>query len=524
MKNFILIFLFLFTGNPLFSQQLIWSHSFGGSHLEMIESLRKIDDTYFHVGYSGSDDGHVGQNNGSMDAWIMGVNASGDSVFSLSFGGSSSDYAKDIIETRNGFRLITGYTSSGNGDFSGVSSCGTVDGFAYVVDSLGGVIHKERFGGSNDDRLSRVIPAFYKGYLFLGMASSSDGLLQVNHGSMDAWALRLDSNLNLVWSKAYGGVGNDHYVDGYASSDGGFILAGNTRSETFSKNTQAPYTDGTNCFLQKLNSLGEEIWYINLGGSEDEYLAGLTPLNDGNYLAYGYTPSDDKDIHDNQGGLDGYVIKFSENGDTLWTRCVGWNANDILHEVIEYKDNQFLGLLMTDDSVNVNSYGEIDLCLIAFDSVSTTLLGHYGGSGTDGNDLMTNTDFTSMYLDELSGELHIGSVSTSDDYDLDTNMGTIDTWIFSLDVSPVLMGAEWVSAKDFELFPNPSSGLINLRLKQYDGNPYLIEIYTETGTKVKEISCQQSTSQINLKGLTPGLYFISITTEKGKGVKRFLVF
>lgn len=524
MKKSILLFVYLFTGFSLFSQQLIWSEPYGGSQFDMFENLQKINGVYYHTGTTNSVDGHTGQNNGAMDAWVMVLNAAGDSVLSFTFGGSDNDYAKDIIEARNGLTLITGYTASGDGDFSGVSSYGTVDGFAYLIDSSGNAVYKEKFGGSTDDRLSGVIKTFYKGFLFLGMSSSSDGLLQVNNGNMDAWALRLDSSLNLVWSQAYGGTGNDHYVDGYGTDDGGFILAGNTRSETFSKHPDAPYTDGSNCFLQKLNSLGQQLWYINLGGSEDEFLSGVLPLNDGHFLAYGSTASNDKDIHGNHGEMDGYVIKFNENGDTLWTRCIGWNSSDVLQEVIEYKDNHFIGILMTVDSTNVNNYGKSDLCLITFDSVGTQLLGHYGGSGEDGNDGMSITNHTSMHLDEANGELHIGSISMSHDHDLDTNLGTIDAWAFAIDISPLFVGANLISETEFELYPNPSSGLVNLKLKQPDGKPFLVEIFTADGKKIKKFHSQQTASRIDMKDMKSGLYFIRITTNQGKGVKRFLVF
>ncbi|MCF8331612.1 MAG: T9SS type A sorting domain-containing protein [Bacteroidales bacterium] len=283
MKKSILLFVYLFTGFSLFSQQLIWSKPYGGSQFDMFENLQKINGVYYHTGTSNSVDGHTGQNNGAMDAWIMVLNATGDSVLSLTFGGSDNDYAKDIIEARNGLTLITGYTASGDGDFSGVSSYGTVDGFAYLIDSSGNAVYKEKFGGSTDDRLSGVIKTFYKGFLFLGMSSSSDGLLQ-------------------------------------------------------------------------------------------------------------------------------------------------------------------------------------------------------------------------------------------------ENLGTIDAWAFAIDISPLFVGTNLISETEFEIYPNPSSGLVNLKLKQPDGKPFLVEIFTADGKKVKKFHSQQTASRIDMKDMKSGLYFIRITTNQSKGVKRFLVF
>ena len=102
-------------------------------------------------------------------------------------------------------------------------------------------------------------------------------------GSSDCWVLKLDSVGNIEWQKAYGLFDSDKAnTDEAASikqtSDGGFIVAGNTASY---------WGSGWNFLLLKLNLDGSIDWQKTYGTGEQERVDSILPTNDGGYIMQG---------------------------------------------------------------------------------------------------------------------------------------------------------------------------------------------------------------------------------------------
>src|SRR5690606_14542930 len=77
------------------------------------------------------------------------------------------------------------------------------------------------------------------------------------HGDNDYWVLKLNSVGEIEWQKCYGGTNIDEAHSILETTDGGYIVAG----QTFSDNGDVSTLVGlVNAWILKLNSIGEIEW------------------------------------------------------------------------------------------------------------------------------------------------------------------------------------------------------------------------------------------------------------------------
>ena len=92
---------------------------------------------------------------------------------------------------------------------------------------------------------------------------------------------------------------------------------------------------GLDAFALKLNAEGEIVWYTNFGGSEDDYCYGITTDSQGNIFLAGsfkgtvdFDPSENEKFSTAVGNFDMYISKFDASGNYLWTKTIGNTSVD----------------------------------------------------------------------------------------------------------------------------------------------------------------------------------------------------
>jgi len=131
------------------------------------------------------------------------------------------------------------------------------------------------YGGTNRDVASAIVPTPDGGYLVAGRASPS--------WIWGVWVLKLDGSGNVQWQKTYGGVVDDRVSVAVApTSDGGYVVAGTTWS------FGAGYGD---VWVLKLNGSGDVVWQKTYGGPERDEARAVAPTSDGGYVVAGATRS-----------------------------------------------------------------------------------------------------------------------------------------------------------------------------------------------------------------------------------------
>jgi hypothetical protein len=73
--------------------------------------------------------------------------------------------------------------------------------------------------------------------------------------------------------------------------------------------------------------------------------------------------------------------------------------------------------------------------------------------------------------------------------------------------------------EEFKMFPNPTSGMLNILIESNDYEHEIFEVFDATGKKVKEFLITNTTFQIDLSTFGEGLYVM----KYGETVKRVLV-
>jgi hypothetical protein len=189
----------------------LWSKTFGGTDHEHGSSIHQTTDGgYIIAGSTGS----FGA--GGDDVYLIKTNATGDTLWTKTFGGTNTDAAESVQQTVDGGYIITGYTSS--------FGAGNNDIYLIKTDTIGDTLWTKTFGGISSDGGSSVQQTTDGGYVMAGSTASFGA------GSHDVYLIKTDANGDSLWTKTFGGI---DYDDGYSvqqTTDGGFIIAGYTWS------------------------------------------------------------------------------------------------------------------------------------------------------------------------------------------------------------------------------------------------------------------------------------------------------
>ena len=207
-------------------------------------------------------------------------------VWQKTFGGSDDDRARSVQETIDGGYVVAGYTWS---------SSEREDVYILKLDANGNKLWEKTFGGSDNDGAWSIQQTNDGGYVVAGYTSSFGA------GSYDVYVLKLDTSGKEVWSKTFGGSSDDLAWSIQQTNDGGYIVAGYTKS--FGAGSEDVY-------ILKLDANGNKLWEKTFGGSYDERAYCIQQTRDGRYIVAGYTSSF------GVGNYDVYIIKMDANGNT----------------------------------------------------------------------------------------------------------------------------------------------------------------------------------------------------------------
>ena len=204
----------------------IWKKTYGGVGLDWSSSITTSNDGgYILTGITYSNDGDFsGMNKDSSDIFVMKLNSNGDIVWKRTYGGSSEDYGYSITTTTDGGHILTGFTSSNDSDFSGMKKGNTVI-FVLKLNSSGEIEWKKTFGGSGGENGKSITNTYDGGYVLTGFTLSNDGDFSgMNKGGREIFVIKLNSSGEIVWKRTYGGSSDDYGWSITNTNDSGFVL------------------------------------------------------------------------------------------------------------------------------------------------------------------------------------------------------------------------------------------------------------------------------------------------------------
>lgn len=218
------------------------------------------------------------------------------------------------------------------------------------------------------------------------------GLIITGHTNMprDIFLMKTNSDGDTIWTKSYVYSGSDIGRSVELLDDGGFLLTGVT---------------GDSCVLIRTDSLGNEIWRTNPGGS---YGRAVRLISDGNIIVAGFAIG--------SGNYDDiFVAKTDSDGNLIWSETYGGAMSERASDVLETPDNGFAILGWT-ESFGIGS----DFYLIRIDENGDSLWSRtYDYSNED--------EGRSFILKEDGGFVIAGKI-----FDYSTNTGT-DIFVINAD-------------------------------------------------------------------------------------------
>jgi len=402
---------------------LQWQHAIGGSLADLGYDIQSTPDGGFvTAGTSSSHDGDLTQNKGLTDGWVIKFNAAGTIQWQKNYGGSYYDHLAKIKVVPGGGYIAAGYTSSNDGDVSGIHN-GT-DIWVIRLDNAGNLLWQKCLGGSLNEFAGSVYPTSSGGFIVCGNTTSDDGDVSGLHPSIsnlgDAWVVNLDGSGNILWQHCYGGSMGESSGIIEQTADGGFIFTcfSSSNDGDVSHNLSGDY------WLVKLNPSGNISWQKCFGGNGGETPYGLVQLTDG-YVIAGVSFSDDAFVH-NQGSADCWIIKTDLSGNLVWQKNYGGSEFEIANAITKAADGGFFiaAESKSSDGDLCKNYGLEDYWIFKLNSTGD-LQWQKSFGGTIG-------DHPQNIIEAADGALFITGFSSSNDIDVTNNHGSSDEWLVKL--------------------------------------------------------------------------------------------
>ncbi|CAN5487710.1 hypothetical protein BH11BAC1_BH11BAC1_13580 [soil metagenome] len=283
-------------------------------------------------------------------------------TFQKTIGGTGIDIGYSICETIDGGYVITGSTES--------FGAGNSDVYLIKLNEYGDSLWTKTFGGIDNELGTSVQQTTDGGYIIVGSTYSFGA------GHSDIYLIRTDSNGDSLWTKTFGRM---DYDDGYSvqkTSDGGFIIIGNT-----SDLSSGSYYD---VFLIKTDANGDSMWTKTFGGTDADFGYSIQQTSDSGYIISGVNSG----FNVTEGEV--YLIKTDSYGDSVWTKSFGGSGYDWGASVQQTSDG---GYIIGGATVSFGA-GNYDIYLIKTDSNGDSLWTKTIGSAGEerGSSIQQTTD------------------------------------------------------------------------------------------------------------------------------------
>ena len=332
-----------------------WTKVYGGDDDELATGITKTSDGgYVLVGYSRSNNCFTGSNGGFHDYYILKVDAQGNEIWCQNFGYSGSDQAQNIIETREGDLMVTGFfdvSASGGQGNDDRENAGTLHGvgeyWGIKLDANGQFFWKRYFGGSNNDRSYNVMQTNDGGFVIIGASESDDFDITDSRGSYDYWAVKLSAQGDLAWTRSFGGSEIDIAYDIATTRDGNFLIVGDARSNDQDVSNNYGNAD---VWLIEIDPQGNLVWEKSLGGSMFDSAKDLLPMNDNLYCVTGSSRSNDVDVATNNGENDAWTVVVDAQGTIIFEVAIGGSSLDFSEAAAQGVDGALLVVGNTESS------------------------------------------------------------------------------------------------------------------------------------------------------------------------------
>ena len=516
MKKVIYLIALLFLSVSV-QAQLISSISsqkcFGGTDEELNPSIVKTaDGGYAMACWAISTNGDLTANKGSYDIWVTKLNSVGVITWQKNYGGSGRDQSFKIIQLKNGGFLVSGHTLSNDGDISGLHAA--QDGLLMKIDPNGVLVWTKCYGGTGEDELFSVNETTDGKFIAVGYTNSADGQVTGNHGMKDLWIIKTDSNGKLLWQKCYGGTLDDMaYATCLATSVNNFFVVGTTAS---SDGNLTANKGGYDAWMLKIDSSGAILNSINNGGAADDAWRDVIATNDAGCATIGDTKSNTVDVSGNHGAQDIWCGKYNSTYTFSWGVCIGGTASEIGTTIIQLSDNSYsiCGYGNSTDLDFLGTHGAND-AVIGLVSQTGVLRGTkcYGGGFSEVSSCLVNDGGSATI-----GTYTMVCTTGSNNLDVSGNHGANDIWFVKLSVALGMIHPSHFN--EVKVYPTPINSELNIETDFESFNYSLMDI---NGKNLVE-NAQHFNKSLTIQcgDMKPGIYVLTLEHDSNKAIYRIV--
>ena len=353
-----------------------WQKCYGGAYGEVVYDMQlTMDGGFVIAGIAWFSDGDVGTTHGDEDYWVVKTDSVGNLQWAKCYGGSDIDRPYSVQQTTDGGYIVAGFSASNNGDVTG-NHFSSNDYWVVKLDTGGNIQWQKSLGGSSDDVAYSVRQTTDGGYVVAGRSESINGDVTGHHGSVfcwDYWIVKLDSAGILQWQRSLGGTDTEEAQSIWQTTDGGYIVAGNTASLDGDVTGNHSGNQQNDCWIVKLDTAGSIQWEHCFGGTEGEYAYSVKQTGDSGYIFAGLASSTDGDVTGNHGSLDYWVVKLGSSGSLEWEKCYGGTGSDVARSIELTTDGGYIvvGYSNSVDGDITDNYSGTDCWLVKLEGTAS---------------------------------------------------------------------------------------------------------------------------------------------------------
>ena len=189
-------------------------------------------------------------------------------AFKRTYGGVHKDIGYSVQQTADG-----GYVIAGNSMSFGA---GSEDVYIIKTDAAGNAQWTRAYGGPSYDGGRSVQQTTDEGYIVVGYTAS------FGSGSLDVYLIKTDANGDTIWTRTYGGPGEDDGSSVRQTADGGYLIAGTTASSG---------AGDYDVYLIRTNANGDTLWTRTIGGASTDAASAIQATSDSGYIVVGFSNS-----------------------------------------------------------------------------------------------------------------------------------------------------------------------------------------------------------------------------------------
>lgn len=354
------VFLAKYNENDKTFDWLVYS---GSKKDDFISDIKVKDGYIFTAGYTFGD--YASSNAGNADIIVSKYNsADGSQIWSKQLGNSEANYALSLELNSDTIFIVGG----SNGHFNELDENASLQFIGYVLkmDTNGSILSTDYYG-SNSQSYIQSISIKDNNILISGGTTASifGNIYNGTDESVDIFIANIKDDGYILWSKEYGGTGNDTPSSITVDSQENIYIGGWTSSDFYG----ATFKKETDAFVIKLTSTGDYLWSTTISSNTEDNIVDLAINSQDELLAIGNSKAkiDNTSFY---GRNDFFIAIFNSDGNESNITQYGSNGNDYLTASKIDTSGNLYSVGSSDSTLfNNSNNGKYDALLLKFDTL-----------------------------------------------------------------------------------------------------------------------------------------------------------